>query len=98
VWFAVAATDETGRRFHNDTYTYYANIGGRPFRAGDDVARIVSLTLDQLHALASRYQELPPTLWHKGPEGSFSWADYAKMYGPIHQAVADALQHLPHRS
>jgi 8-oxo-dGTP pyrophosphatase MutT (NUDIX family) len=95
--FAVDARDEDGHTFHNDTYVYHVNIRDQKFRPGDDVEHIVILTPDELYDLGTTYLKLPERLWYNGPEGTYSWADYAKMYGPIHQIVADEVKKLSSR-
>jgi 8-oxo-dGTP pyrophosphatase MutT (NUDIX family) len=90
--FSVTATDETGQTFRNDTHVFHTNIGDQKFQAGDDVTAILALTPDELYSLGTRFNELPDTLWYNGPEGIYSWADYAKMYGPIHQIVAEEVK------
>ncbi len=82
------ATDDEGNKFHNQTFVYHANIGNQKYQAGDDVKSIIQLTIDELHLLGQQYEELPDTLWYRGPEGEFCWADYGKMYGPIHRMTA----------
>lgn len=88
------ATDEDGKEFHNQTFIYHANIGNKKYQAGDDVKFIVELTVDELYELGEHYEEFPETLWYKGPEGEFCWADYAKMYGPIHKLTAEKIKEL----
>jgi len=88
------ATDEEGKEFHNQTFIYHAKIGNQTYQAGDDVKSIIGLTMDELYQLGERYEELPDTLWYKGPEGEFCWADYAKMYGPVHKLTAEKLREL----
>lgn len=92
VLFAIDAKDDAGRTFHNDTYVYHVNIGDQKFQAGDDVKHIIALTPDELYDLGISYAELPETLWYNGPEGMYSWADYAKMYSPIHRVVAEEIK------
>lgn len=88
------ATDETGKEFNNQTYVYHVKIGTEKYQAGDDVKYIQELTLEELNELGSAYEALPDTLWYKGPEGEFNWADYGKMYGPIHKMTADRIKDL----
>lgn len=92
VSFSINVKDQEGNAYHNGTDVYYANIQGQAFQAGDDVKQIIALTPDELYKLGTSYNELPETLWYSGPEGMYSWADYAKMYGPIHQAVAEEVR------
>lgn len=88
------ATDEAGKKYNNQTYVYHVKIGNEKYQAGDDVKYILELTLGELHELGSAYEALPDTLWYKGPEGEFNWADYGKMYGPIHKMTADKINRL----
>ena len=90
--FNTHAVDEEGQEFRNQTYVYHAKISGESYKAGDDVKAIIELTLDELYELGRRYEALPDTLWYKGPEGEFCWADYAKMYGPVHMLTAEKLK------
>ncbi len=60
--FAVNATDEQGRTFHNDTYVYHTHIRDQKFRPGDDIEQILELTPDELLELSARYYALPETL------------------------------------
>jgi 8-oxo-dGTP pyrophosphatase MutT (NUDIX family) len=92
--FSVDAKDEEGRAFRNDTYVYYVKVQNQRFQPGDDVKDIIRLTPDELYDLGTKYHELPETLWYNGPEGNYSWADYAKMYGPIHQVIAEEIKKL----
>src|SRR6266536_2116852 len=92
VLFATHATDEDGNKLHNETYVYHTNIGSQKFQAGDDVKHIIKLTVNELYQLGEKYEGLSDSLWYNGPEGMFSWADYAKMYGPVHKIAAEAIR------
>jgi 8-oxo-dGTP pyrophosphatase MutT (NUDIX family) len=90
----VNAEDAKGKHYKHETYIYYANIGDTPYKPGDDVKDIVKLSLDELYALGEAYENLPETLWYNGREGSYSWSDYAKLYGPVHKLSAEAIRSL----
>jgi len=92
--FDVKATDETGKVYEHQTHLYYVDIQDQKFQASDDVKQIVLLSVDELDELGDRYDELPDTLWYNGSEGLYSWADYAKMYGPIHHHAAQEIRKL----
>lgn len=94
VTFVTNATDESGGSFRNETAIYGVDIGDQPYQAGDDVKHIEELTLQELHELGEKYDNLPQSLWYKGEEGPFCWADYAKLYGPVHKLTAEHLQKL----
>ena len=91
VRFVVRATDEAGRQYQHETTVFHAKVGAAVIKAGDDVTDIVPLTKDGLAALGKRFAELPETLWYNGEEGMYSWADYGKLYGPVHTVVAERL-------
>ncbi|MEI6054019.1 MAG: NUDIX hydrolase [Candidatus Saccharibacteria bacterium] len=92
--FVSDVTDEEGHSYHNETYVYYVNIGDRPYKASDDISSVVALTKEGLSQLGDRYNSLPKHLWYKGEEGAYSWADYAKLYGPVHKTIAKELMAL----
>jgi ADP-ribose pyrophosphatase YjhB (NUDIX family) len=89
--FISDVTDEDNRTFHNVTTVYHVNIGKMSYRAGDDVKSILKLTKEELLQLGESYENLSSELWYMGNEGNFSWADYAKLYGPLHKIVAKEL-------
>lgn len=90
----VNAEDAEGKHYKHETYIYYANIGDTQYEPGDDIKEIVKLSLDELYALGEAYEALPETLWYNGREGSYSWGDYAKLYGPVHKLSAEEVRSL----
>lgn len=76
----------------HETHIYYVNIGDAQYEPGDDISSIVKLSLYELYALGEAYETLPETLWYNGREGSYSWSDYAKLYGPIHKLSAEEIR------
>lgn len=89
--FVCDVTDEDGQIFHNETMVFHVKIGAIPYKAGDDVKSILKLSKQELFQLGEQYDMLSDELWYKGREGCFSWADYAKLYGPLHKAIAQKL-------
>lgn len=96
--FAVTAEDAGGKKYMHQTRVYYTNIGNTKFKPGDDVKVIEKLTIDELYKLGELYEALPDALWYNGPEGEYSWKDYAKLYGPIHKQSAKAVVELQKQS
>lgn len=90
----VNAEDAEGKHYKHETYIYYANIGDAQYEPGDDIKDVVKLSLDELYALGEAYEALPKTLWYNGHEGSYSWSDYAKLYGPVHKLSAEEIRSL----
>jgi len=94
ITFDTYATDQTGQAFHNQTHVYHVKVVGQTYKAGDDITAIVELTVDDLYELGERYAALPDTLWYKDSKNEFCWADYSKMYAPIHKMTADKIRSL----
>jgi len=92
VLFDTTATDEHGKVYRNQTAVFEVHIGSQAYQAGDDVSTIVKLTPNELRELGERYEQLPGVLWYNGKEGLYAWADYAKLYGPIHKIIAGKLR------
>ncbi len=92
ILFATTATDETGKEYHNETAIFQASIGNQAYQAGDDVKHIIKMTTDELYELGQRYEQLLEVLWFKDKEDSYSWVDYAKLYGPVHKIVAEKIR------
>ncbi len=88
----VSAEDETGKTYKHMVNVFYANIGKADFKPGDDVQALIKMPLSGLYDLGERYEALPETLWYNGPEGFYSWSDYAKLYGPVHKLSYEALK------
>ena len=88
------AEDAEGKHYTHETHIYYVNIGDAQYEPGDDIKAIVKLSLDELYALGEAYEALPETLWYNGREGSYSWSDYAKLYGPVHKLSVEEVRRL----
>ena len=94
ILFATSAKDEDGKEYYNETAIFQVNIGSKKYRAGDDVKHIIEVTSDELHELGEQYEQLPTVLWYNGDEGLYSWADYAKLYGPVHKVTSEKVRGL----
>jgi len=90
----VNAEDAEEKHYKHETYIYYVNIGNTQYEPGDDIKAVVKLNIDELYALGEAYEALPETLWYNGREGSYSWSDYAKLYGPVHKLSAEEIRSL----
>lgn len=87
--FETTAKDEDDKEYYNETAIFKANIGNQTYQAGDDVKHIIKMTPDEVYELGKHYEQLPETLWYNGEEGLYAWADYAKLYGPVHKVTAE---------
>lgn len=92
VLFETTAKDENGEEYHNETAIFKADIGNQTYQAGDDVKHIIKMTPDEVYELGERYEQLPEVLWYSGEEGLYAWADYAKLYGPVHTITAEIIK------
>ncbi|MFZ1301823.1 MAG: NUDIX hydrolase [Candidatus Microsaccharimonas sp.] len=90
----VNAEDAERKHYKHETYVYYANIGDTQYKPADDIESVVKLSLDELYALGEAYEALPETLWYNGRGSSYSWSDYAKLYGPVHKLSAEEIRSL----
>lgn len=94
--FVTDAKDQESNEYHNKTAVFSVNIGGQTYEAGDDIKHVIPMTPDEVHELGELYEQLPEVLWFNGDEGEYSWADYAKLYGPIHKVTAKKVKAAQH--
>lgn len=92
--FNIRAQDAEGKEYSHQTQVFLTQIGNAPVAADNDISHVIRCTVDQLYALGERYERLPKTLWHVDEDLAYSWADYGKMYGPIHKIVAERIKQL----
>lgn len=92
VLFETTAKDEDGKEYYNETAIFKATIGDQTYQAGDDVKHIIKMTPDEVYELGEHYEQLPEVLWYNGEEGLYAWADYAKLYGPVHKVTAEKIK------
>lgn len=85
--FTINATDADRNTYSNITNLYSVHLGFQEYKAGDDVGYIGKFNQNDLRILVTSYASLSKTLWYRGVEGEFSWYDYAKVYGPIHEEL-----------
>lgn len=85
------AVDRNRAEYNTTTYIYLYRLKTAKFEASSDVAEVVRLTLTELKNLADTYNNFDDTLWYERIEGKHKWADYGKLYGPIHGWVYEHL-------
>jgi len=85
------AVDNKGTEYNTTTYVYLYELKDLPYQASSDVAEVAKLTTEELHDLANTYNNYDGSKWYEGAEGKHKWADYGKLYGPIHDWVCDYL-------
>lgn len=84
---SISAVCPDNTEYNTEIWMYFVDIGDLQVKASDDVTSLVKTDLDGLKELADRYSALSETLWYKGKEGEFCWADYGKVYGKIHMIM-----------
>ena len=60
--------------------------------SGDDVSDVVRMDEAEYRQLVANYFGLASDNFFEHPGGKFSWGDYGKVYGFIHQAALDEVK------
>lgn len=79
------AVDRDGREYDPVTTVFLYHLTHNNYQASDDVIEIARLTLEELEELATKHYVFDEDFWYEGREGKHRWADYGKLYGPIHK-------------
>jgi 8-oxo-dGTP pyrophosphatase MutT (NUDIX family) len=76
-------------------FVFYAAIF-EPIKAADDLTGLAYMADRDLHRLVEKYADLPDDVLIRGDEsnGSGTWADYGKIWGPIHKAAFERVKEL----
>jgi 8-oxo-dGTP pyrophosphatase MutT (NUDIX family) len=69
-------------------YLYYYQLSDQEMIPSDDVDEIITVTLAEYEALIETYAHLSPKVENSAHQ-SFAWADYGKLFGPIHQVALE---------
>lgn len=67
------------------TSLFFLQLQGDHVSSDSDIRSIVRLNEHKMRRLISNYYNLDQTNWYHGPEGNYSWGDYGKVYGYIHE-------------
>jgi 8-oxo-dGTP pyrophosphatase MutT (NUDIX family) len=79
----------TGEELTFTTCLYHVQLAeGQQLQPSSDLDDVMPFTKEELEALIQRYAELPTTT---DPQLGFAWADYGRLYGPVHQLALDSL-------
>lgn len=70
---------------------FYQLAASQTLQPDDDLNGIVELTPIEFQALINRFSQLQDNFNH---EHNFSWGDYGKLYGPMHQIALDRANQL----
>ncbi len=84
---AVITTDaDTAKQhFKLTTSIYFLQLHDENVIPDGDISRITRLNARGMRRLIKRYYNLDDNDWYHGPEGNYSWGDYGKIYGYIHE-------------
>ncbi len=72
-------------------YVYYLNSKNDDYLASDDVSEIVKLSESEYRNLIKRFKELKSDYFYDDGDLRFSWGDFGKVYGFVHQKVLEEL-------
>ena len=85
----VEAIDEKGVKYSTCISIVKLTVPIDQYSAGDDVTNVVELTKEEVLDLIKRYQELSPDFWFENDQKRFNWADYGKVYAPVHKIAIE---------
>ena len=74
-------------------FVFYVQLPGSEV-AADDISGFARYTDQELLALVQRYEQLPSDMVIRGDEPDATWADYGKVWGPIHKAAFERVKEL----
>ncbi|HKC04598.1 MAG TPA: NUDIX hydrolase [Patescibacteria group bacterium] len=91
----LAEIEVTGT-YKNKTYktkmfVYFLNSDKDDYLAGDDVSEVVRYAEQEYRNLIKRFFELKPDDIYKSSTKEFSWGDFGKVYGFVHQVTLEEL-------
>lgn len=81
----VKAIDENGINYSTCVSLVKLKIPVDQYSAGDDVTKVVELSKEEVIELIGRYNSLSSDSWFERGRERFNWADYGKLYGPVHE-------------
>ena len=74
-------------------FVFYVQLPGSEV-AADDISGFARYTDQELLALVQRYEQLPSDIVIRGDEPDATWADYGKVWGPIHKSAFERVKEL----
>lgn len=77
------------KKYQHTVYVYFLNSTKDDYVEGDDVSSFVRLSEDGFRELLKNYSELENSHLFEDGDNSFSWGDYGRVYGHIHQMTLD---------
>lgn len=74
-------------QFSFTTHVFAAHVSSAELKPGSDIQGVVHLDTAQYRQLVERYRQLPQ---ETDPNSGFSWVDYGKLYGLLHDSAWQA--------
>ncbi|HCQ31220.1 TPA: hypothetical protein DIU27_02470 [Candidatus Collierbacteria bacterium] len=78
-----------GEKFTHVVYVYFLPLTDKELVSGDDVSDVVRMDEKGYRQLVTNYFKLASDNFFEHQRGKFSWGDYGKVYGFIHEAALD---------
>jgi 8-oxo-dGTP pyrophosphatase MutT (NUDIX family) len=86
---AIDATTPDNRDFHTIVHIFSYRVESEEMVAGDDVADFKYLNEVGFRELINNFKSLPQSLWQTKDGEDFSWGDYGKIYGLVHEVALE---------
>lgn len=77
------------KQYRTKIFLYFLDSTQDDYLAGDDVSGIVAYSEEEYRALIKRYLKLGDAEDNNQSRATFSWVDYGKVYGFVHQIALD---------
>ena len=91
----VEAEDDLGKKYKMKTSMFFVDLSNvSTLVAGDDVTNLAYLTKEEFKKLIENFNNLPQDLWRNQDGEDFSWGDYGKLYGFVHDVALKSLERL----
>jgi len=82
--------DYNGKQYKHRVFVYFFNSKKDDYLAGDDVDDVVSLSEKEYRELVQTFLHLKDDYLYDNQKGTiYSWGDYGKVYGFVHQVALD---------
>lgn len=78
-----------GETFTHTVYIYFLQLDKENPVSGDDVSDIIRMNEEEYRQLVANYFALANDHFMEYPGGKFSWGDYGRVYGFIHETALD---------
>lgn len=88
-------SQKPSRQLTFTTYLFASHVTNHELVAADDLDGLKTLSIEEFNQLIQNFQALSPEIETlDNPKLSFSWADYGKLYGQVHQWALERYQQI----